>query len=157
MSNQNAKGDYLRIVLKNSVTKNSKSKAIHQLVAEHFIGERPKGYHVHHKDGNKQNNIVSNLEYIHPKAHRKETQKQKPQIITGIVNYNKYEKPKKICQYTEDGILLATYVNSEIASRMTGICQRNILQVASKTPYNAKGSIRKQAGGYIWKYESEVV
>lgn len=157
LSNQNATGDYLRIVLINSVTKKNKSKAIHQLVAEHFIGERPQGYHVHHKDGNKQNNIVSNLEYIHPKEHRKETQKQKPQIVTGIVNYNKYEKPKKICQYTQDGILLATYINAEVAGRMTGICQRNILQVANKEPYNDKGFIRKQAGGYIWRFEKEVV
>lgn len=155
LSNQNATGDYLRIVLKNSVTKKNKSKAIHQLVAEHFIGERPQGYHVHHKDGNKQNNIVSNLEYIHPKEHRKETQKTNPQIVTGIVNYNKYEKTRKICQYTQDGILLATYVNGEVASRMTGICQRNILQVASKEPYNKKGSVRKQAGGYVWKYADE--
>lgn len=157
LSNQNATGDYLRIVLINSVTKKNKSKAIHQLVAEHFIGERPQGYHVHHKDGNKQNNIVSNLEYIHPKEHRKETQKQKPQIVTGIVNYNKYEKPKKICQYTQDGILLAAYINAEVAGRMTGICQRNILQVANKEPYNDKGFIRKQAGGYIWRFEKGVV
>lgn len=99
------------------------------------------------------------MEYIHPKEHRKETQKTNPQIVTGIVNYNKYEKTRKICQYTQDGILLATYVNGEVASRMTGICQRNILQVASKEPYNKKGSVRKQAGGYIWKYadEKEVV
>lgn len=38
---------------------------------------------------------------------------------------------------------------------MTGICQRNILQVANKEPYNSKGSIRKQAGGYVWKFEKE--
>lgn len=155
LSNQNATGDYLRIVLKNSITKKSKSKAIHQLVAEHFIGERPLGYHVHHKDGNKQNNIVSNLEYIHPKEHNKETRKMRPQVISGIVNYNKYKKPKKICQYTKDGILLAEYVNGEVASRMTGICQRNILQVASKTPFNSNCGIRKQAGGYIWRFADD--
>ena len=159
LSNQNATGDYLRIVLRNSVTNKKKSIAIHQLVAEHFIGDRPQGYQVHHKDGNKQNNIVSNLEYIHPKRHRKETEKTHPQVVTGIVNYNKYEKPRKICQYTKDGVLLATYVNGEVASRMTGICQRNILQVANKEPFNNKGGIRKQAGGYIWKLadESEVM
>lgn len=129
------------------------------MVSEHFIGDRPRGYQVHHKDGNKQNNIVSNLEYIHPKRHRKETEKTHPQVVTGIVNYNKYEKPRKICQYTKDGVLLATYVNGEVASRMTGICQRNILQVANKEPFNNKGGIRKQAGGYIWKLadESEVM
>lgn len=159
LSNQNIKGDYLRVVLNDPLTKRKRSVEIHILVAEHFIGERPRGYHVHHKDGNKQNNIVSNLEYIHPKKHRKETEKTKPQIVTGMVNYNKYEKPKKIRQYSLDGVFLAEYVNGEVASRMTGICHRNILQVASKTPFNKRGNIRKQAGGYIWKYaeESEVV
>lgn len=159
LSNQNVKGDYLRVVLEDKITKKRRSVSVHILVAEHFIGERPKGHHVHHKDGNKQNNTVSNLEYIHPKNHRKETEKIRPQIVTGIVNYNKYEKPKKIQQYSLDGIFLAEYINGEVASRMTGICHRNILQVASKTPYNNKGKIRKQAGGYVWKYaeESEVI
>jgi hypothetical protein len=38
----------------------------------------------------------------------------------------------------------------------TGICARNILQVANKTPYNTKGKTRSMAGGYIWVFESEV-
>lgn len=159
LSNQNASGDYLRIVLIDALNNRKKSIAIHVLVAEHFIGERPKGFHVHHKDGNKQNNIFTNLEYIHPKEHRKETEKICPQIITGIVNYNKHKKAVPIRQYTKDGEYIAEYANSEIASRITGVCRRNILQVAGKTPFNSNGSVRKQAGGYIWKYanESEVV
>ena len=42
-----------------------------------------------------------------------------------------------------------------VEGRMTGICQRNISQVASKEPYNSKGSVRKQAGGYAWEFEKE--
>lgn len=58
-----------------------------------------------------------------------------------------------------DGFFIAEFANSVIAEEMTGICQRNILQVANKEPYNSKGSIRKQAGGYVWKFgkESEVM
>lgn len=37
---------------------------IHRLVAEVFIGPRPAGTEVNHKDGNKQNPIVTNLEYV---------------------------------------------------------------------------------------------
>lgn len=132
---------------------------IHVLVAKAFIGEIPKGYHVHHKDGNKQNNKVNNLEIIHPSQHAKETIKKNKNVLLGLNTYNKYVRPKTIQQYSLDGFLLAEYVNAEIASRMSGVCRRNILQVASKQPFNSKGSVRKQAGGYVWKYkdDSEVV
>ena len=44
-----------------------------------------------------------------------------------------------------------------MAEKITGICSRNILQVANKEPFNKKGNIRKSAGGYIWKFESELM
>lgn len=44
--------------------KKKKSFRIHTLVAEHFIGKRPDGLVIHHKDGNKLNNNVRNLEYV---------------------------------------------------------------------------------------------
>lgn len=158
MSNKNSKGWYLTVVLLDSAGIR-KTERIHVLVAKHFIGDIPKGYHVHHKDGDKQNNFVKNLEIIHPRKHWFETEKSNHRVLQGLNDYNRYKKTKKIRQFTMDGVFLAEYVNGEIASRMTGICQRNILQVASKTPFNSKGSVRKQAGGYVWKFsnESEVV
>lgn len=38
-------------------------RTIHALVLEAFIGERPKGYDINHKDGDKTNNRLANLEY----------------------------------------------------------------------------------------------
>jgi hypothetical protein len=40
------------------------TKLIHHLVAEAFIGPRPRGLQINHKDGIKTNNHFSNLEYV---------------------------------------------------------------------------------------------
>jgi len=41
-----------------------KMRTIHSLVAEAFLGLRPEGFQINHKDGNKLNNNIDNLEYI---------------------------------------------------------------------------------------------
>lgn len=41
-----------------------RSVRVHILVAECFLGKRKEGMQVNHKDGNKLNNKVSNLEYV---------------------------------------------------------------------------------------------
>lgn len=130
------------------------TKRVHVMVAEHFIGEIPKGYHVHHKDGNRQNNVVTNLEIIHPAKHYKETLKTNPKIVSGMNHYNQYERPREILMFDKDGNYLASFPNSKIAEEITGVCHRNILQVASKDEYKP-GKIRHTAGGFIWKFKDE--
>ena len=154
LSMTNKMGDYLRLKLCDG-NKLRKTISIHVLVANTFIGEIPPGWHVHHIDGNKQNNTVSNLEIVHPKDHILETQRMHPQIVSGMVYYNKYVRPREVLQYTIGGVFLAAYPNAKEASLATGICHRNILQVAAGTPYDANGNTRKQAGGYVWKFTDE--
>ena len=128
---------------------------IHQLVAEVFIGPKPTSeHHVHHKDGNKQNNRVGNLEYILPKLHSKITAKENPNLVKGMNHYNKVVKTKKIIQYDLNGNLITEHLNGHEASVFSGVCQRNILQVANQTEYKP-GKARKHAGGFIWKFKSE--
>lgn len=60
---KNTKG-YLFVVL--YLNKKSKVKQIHQLVAENFLNHKPNGmgFVVNHKDFNKENNQIENLEIV---------------------------------------------------------------------------------------------
>ena len=59
---QRDSGGYLHVGL--SVNGTVKTVLVHQLVAESFIGPRPEGLIINHKDGNKYNNYADNLEYL---------------------------------------------------------------------------------------------
>lgn len=149
----NAKNDYFRVVLLSKERK--RTKYIHRLVAEAFVAN-PNGLkYVHHIDGNKQNNIASNLIWISGKEHQKLHTEENPNIISGMNYYNKHIRPKKIYQFNKDGEYIQYFENAKEASDLTGVCQRNILQVASKDEYRP-GKRRYSAGGYIWSFDKEV-
>lgn len=152
LSNKNSKGDYLSVVLQYKGIK--KHARIHRLVAEAFIPNPDNKPEVNHIDGNKQNNCVENLEWVTRLENARHAIKSNPNIIRGINRYNKFIRPKTIQQLSLDGILLMEFPNSKEAEKITGVCHRNILQVASGDEYKP-GRTRKQAGGYIWRYKDE--
>lgn len=147
LENVNKKGGYLSVVLEGE--NGFIYTRLHRLVYEAFVGEIPKGhkFHIHHKDHNKQNNRVDNLELVTAKEHYQKDIDSRD--CEGMNNYNKYIRPNKIVQKTLDGEFVAIFNNAKEAHDATGVCQRNILQVASKQ----EG--RKQAGGFIWEFASE--
>lgn len=55
---------YAAIKLQHNGIGSRKSFYVHRLVAAAFLGPRPKGMEVNHKDGVKTRNIYSNLEYV---------------------------------------------------------------------------------------------
>ena len=48
---------------------NGKRIRLHRYIWEYYYGEIPKGYDIHHKDHNKDNNDISNLEMLLKKDH----------------------------------------------------------------------------------------
>jgi len=52
-------------------------KRLHRYVWEYYNGEIPPGYHIHHKDGDKSNNDISNLILVAPKKHLGEHGKER--------------------------------------------------------------------------------
>lgn len=54
-----------------TVKLNKKRHMVHRLVYEYFGTDFNKDYHIHHIDGNKQNNCIDNLECISPSEHNR--------------------------------------------------------------------------------------
>lgn len=146
----NSKGWYLGIVLTEG--KRRQSEKIHRLVAKAFVSNPENLLEVNHMDGNRQNNHADNLEWVDRKRNHAHAIVHVPTMLSGLKRYNTVIRPKRIVQYNLNGRRIAEFLNSVEAQRATGVCQRNILQVAAKTEYKP-GMVRRQAGGYIWKFK----
>lgn len=149
LSNKNSKGGYLSVVL--SYNGRRRYTRIHTLVAEAFLKKKSGQTEVNHIDGNRQNNDISNLEWCTHSHNIRHSVLNNKNHVAGLINYNRFIKPKKINQLSLDGKLIAVYTNGAEASRLTGVCHRNIIQVCNKTEYKP-GLFRKQAGGYRWEF-----
>src|SRR3990167_4164020 len=56
---------------------------VHTLVAAVFLGPRPAGHQIHHKNGNRLDNAIENLEYLSPQDHTAEHRQRRPYIGVG--------------------------------------------------------------------------
>lgn len=120
---------------------------IHRLVAEAFI-PNPKHYEqVNHKDGNKQNNKVENLEWCTNEQNYKHSIENGLRDIYKAINIMTKVKEKPVKQYTKDGIFLKTW-NSEKEAKI--YYNKKSAHIGDA----CKGK-RKYAIGYIWKYENK--
>lgn len=61
---QSARGRYLHVMLRRGAR--HCGHQVHDIVAAAFLGARPKGYAVNHKNGRKHDNRAANLEYLTP-------------------------------------------------------------------------------------------
>ncbi len=121
--------------------KKKTSKNVHRLIARSFFGESEMD--VNHKDGNKLNNKIENLEYV------TKSQNIRHALKNGLFkpNYKKIAEDtrKQIAQINiKTNEVVNIYVSAHEASRQTKINRGNI----SSTCRGICGN----AGGYKWKY-----
>jgi len=79
------KDGYLKVKLSN------KGTTVHSIVAKLFLGERPPGLTVNHKDCNKLNNHPSNLEYVSIAENLKHAIENKLHVCTSPEKLPKYK------------------------------------------------------------------
>lgn len=140
LTQQKNEGGYYYVTL----YKEGKSyhKYVHRLVAETFIPNLDNLLQVNHKDENKNNNNINNLEWISAKDNANYGTRTKRQSETQQQS-SPCNKQIAMCDKKTHQIIQIFYSISE-ASRQTGITLSNISKVANGD--------RQSAGGYFWKF-----
>ena len=129
-----------------NLSKNGKVKTakVHRLIAETFLKNDVNYNIINHKDGNKINNNVTNLEWCTCSHNTKEAYRlglRKPNILKEALN----GRSKPVLQYDTSKNFIKKWSCIKEASKKLKIKDSNISLVC-------KGK-RKTAGGHIWKYE----
>ena len=125
-------GGYLAISL--VVNEKKVISKIHRLVATKFLTCLDESFVVNHKDGDKINNNVENLEWVSRSENAKHAFR---------LDLNKGKKIK-VSQYTLNNIFIKEFDSATDAEKETGIFRTGISAVCR--------GVRKTSGGYIWKY-----
>lgn len=127
----NTKTGYLQLGLR--LAGAYKTVRVHRLVAEAFVPNPAGLCEVNHIDGNKQNNIVANLEWTNKRGNALHAYRTGLRAMTAV------------SAYTMDGKLYKTFPSVKEAMAFCGVDYNagisNCLRGKAKTAY-----------GYIWRY-----
>lgn len=134
MGHINKNDGYVSVTLHND---NGEQKTIklHRIIWETANGSIPNGYDIHHKDHNRTNNSISNLEMIHQSEHR-------GNHIKGENNPN-YGNFKKVECVSLSGEVIKTY-NSLKETKLDGFTPSAISHTCNGDSNTYKG--------YKWRF-----
>ena len=122
----------------------SHSFDIHVLVARAFL-DNPLNYSdVNHKDENKLNNRIDNLEYCTKEYNNNYGTRNARLHLTQI---NDPRKSIVVEQIDLSGMVVAEFPSISEAARTTGICENAIRDVCNGRPHSYT------AGGYRWRHK----
>lgn len=132
------KDGYLKVCL----CENNKRiyRFVHRLVGIEFIENKYNKPTINHKDGNKKNNNIENLEWATIKEQNNHALK------SGLRNMKNDGCSKEVEQYDLEGKLIKTYQSANEAHRQTGFSQGHISEVCRGEKNTYKN--------YIWKYKN---
>lgn len=129
-----------------SLSRNGKVKkfSIHRLVANAFLPKNSKNMEVNHLDENKQNNSVSNLEWITHKQNLNYGTHNSRMVKTKISR----NLGNPVIQFDKQGKYIKRWNSAQECGR-NGFNYRHVNECCNHK--------RKTHAGFIWKYESEVI
>lgn len=107
---------------------------VHRLVAQAFIPNPENKKEINHKNLDKLDNRVSNLEWVSRKENIQHA------LLNGVMHKN--HKVKQI----KNGVIINIFDSVDIASKKTGIYSSGIYKCLNVNYYS------KTAGGYQWEY-----
>ena len=128
---------YLAGAMRPEGTKRFKNYYIHRLVAISFLGPAQSGFEVNHKDEDKENNDVSNLEWIPKKENLSYGTREKRCSVRGL------ERSKRIIAI-KDGVVVKDYSSLHDAAK-DGFSRYHIKQCCE--------GAAKAHKGYRWAYK----